>query len=146
MSEAASTRVATHVKQRLVISLVERGWQAARECSLDLEPSGLVVVHLVKGRLTRSVRAMVAPKAHIHLMDLPRNLFWLVAWPACIGMQVLGMLRIILVDNDRAYQRLERWASRVQVQLVLVRPVREGYELQLGMVAMPRSRWREVLA
>lgn len=113
----------------VVLSLVERGWQAARECSLELQQQGMCVIHLVKGRLSGAVHAMIAPKPHIHVVSMSRNLFWPAAWALCGWLSLTGRLRSVMVDNERSMRRVRRWVRRPRVNPVLVREGRDGYEL-----------------
>ena len=59
-----------------LLSVVERGWQGARECSLILARQGIRVTHLVKGRLPSGVRALIQPVQGIVLRDAPPWRFW----------------------------------------------------------------------
>lgn len=139
----------------IVLSLVERGWQAARECSLDVEGAGVTVIHIVKGRLSRSIRAMFAPRPHIRIISMPRNLFWLVTGLLFIGVSLAGRLRVVLVDNDRSYRRLGGWVRFlgfqqgldvwIPVNLLMVQEGPEGYELWAGREQISRSSWYEAL-
>ena len=129
----------------VVLSLVERGWQAARECSLDLQPRGICVVHLLKGRLSRSVRALIEPKPHVRIISMPRKLFWPVMWLVCCGLILTGRLRSFLVDNERSYRRLSWWARVARLNLTMVQQGVEGYELRVGSQHLSRSTWRELL-
>ena len=98
--------------RQLVCSLVERGWQAAREYSLDPQHSDVDVLHLVKGRLDRSVRAIIAPRPNIRLLSVPKRWFWPASWSILAWSALTGRLRAVLVDNDRSHRRL-RAALRV---------------------------------
>ena len=93
----------------VVVSLVERGWRAARERSLELSREGILTLHLVKGWLSADVRRMVQPRPGIRLMSLPRQLFWPAAWVLCAWLAVWRRLRTVLVDNERSQRRVKRW-------------------------------------
>lgn len=100
----------------LVISCVERGWQAARTWSLAAVPSGdRRIVHLIKGRLPSGVRALIAPRHGVRVVDVPRPLFWpavALTAAAAWGARRLGGL---LVDHDKSARRVAGWARRAGV-------------------------------
>jgi len=126
----------------LILFLVERGWQAARELSLDLQQEGVVVVHLIKGRLDRSVRHLIMPKSHIRLLSVDRRLFWPAAWGLLLWWGCIGRLRALLVDNDRSYRRFQRWAHVARLKLAMVRQGAHGYEVWVGAERVPEVSWR----
>ena len=113
----------------MVLSFVERGWQAAREWSLDAQHRGITVVHLIKGRLSPAVQAMIAPRPHIRIMSVPRPLFWVAAFAHLFAGRLRGRLRAVLVDNDRSCHRLRAWTQGMGVTLLTVRVGAAGYEL-----------------
>ena len=112
----------------LVLSLVERGWQAARDYSLQMQPQA-DVVHVVKGRLSRNVRRMIAPSAHIRVLSMPRALFWPGIGLLLLGYRLSGRLRTLLVDNRRSYRRLARVSRAARLGLALIQQGASGYEL-----------------
>ena len=114
----------------VVLSLVERGWQAARECSLDLHGKGVCVIHLIKGSVSPHVLALVTPTPHIHLVSVPRTLFWPGALATCVWLVMCGLLRAVLVDNERSHRRLSRWVPWARVHVVLVHQGQGGYEME----------------
>ena len=132
-------------RQIIVLSLVERGWQAARECSLDARQQGIDFVHLIKGRLTRAVRALISPRPNVQIVTIPRSLFWLWAWALLIGSSVSGRLRSVFVDNERSYRRLQGWTRVARVNLIIVRQGSGGYELWSGPQRLSPAAWREAL-
>ena len=125
----------------LLVSLVERGWQAVRDCSLDAQRDGVHVLHLVKGWLDPAVRAMSPPQPRIRLLSMPRDLFWPWAWMMATGCWASGRLRAILVDNERAQQRLRSWAHLARTPIWLVQPGPKGYELLAGADRLDRAPW-----
>ncbi|MBI2104137.1 MAG: hypothetical protein HYT90_00950 [Candidatus Omnitrophica bacterium] len=116
----------------IVLSLVERGWQAAREYSLDVQREGGGVVHLVKGALSPAVHAMIAPQPRVRVVSVRRALFWPLAWAWCAGLLAAARLRGVLVDNERSLRRVRRWVGGPRVRLVRVGPGGRGYELAGG--------------
>ena len=93
----------------VVLSLVERGWCAARKRSFELQREGIGTLHLVKGRLSAEVRSMVEREPGIRLAGIPRQLFWPVAWALCVALAIQRRLRTVLVDNERSLRRVKRW-------------------------------------
>ena len=114
----------------MILSLVERGWQAARVCSLEAEPHGVRVLHVVKGRLDRSVLALIEPKPHIRLVSLPKNFFWPVVFPLMAWCAAISRLRVVVVDNERSARRLAGWARALWVRLMIIQWHAGGYELR----------------
>ena len=106
------------LRRSLVCSLIERGWQAAREYSLDTQRSESDFLHVVKGRLDRSVRALVAPRPNIRLLSIPKRWFWPAAWSILAWGVLTGRLHAVLVDNDRSFRRLEAWMRAAGVSLI----------------------------
>ena len=112
-------RFATDRQRRaLVCSLVERGWQAAREYSLDAQRGEFEFLHIVKGRLDRLVRALIAPRPNIRLLSVSKRWFWPAAWSILAWGVLTGRLRTVLVDNDRAFRRLHAALRVVGVSLL----------------------------
>ncbi len=132
-------------RRTIVLSLIERGWQAARECSLDTRQQGIDFVHLIKGRLNRAIRALIAPRPNVQIVIIPRSLFWPWAWALLIGSSVGGRLRSVLVDNERSYRRLHGWSRMACVNLIIVRQGSGGYELWSGPQRLSPAAWREAL-
>ena len=106
---------------RIVLSLVERGWAAARACSLDAQRQGMCTVHLVKGRLSRAVHTMITPTPHVHVVSVSRSVFWPAAWALCGWLALTGRLRSVWVDNERSMRRVRQWVPRARIRPVLVR-------------------------
>lgn len=129
----------------VILSLVERGWQAARELSLDLQRDGFRSIHLIKGRLDRSVHSLIAPQPHVQLVSWHRRVFWPATALLTLGWFMTGRLRAILVDNDRSYRRLRGWARVGHVHLALVRQGPQGHELWIGPQQISRADWCAVI-
>ena len=112
-----------------VLSLVERGWQGTRQCSLALDARGVPVMHLIKGRLGRDVRAMIRRYPLIRILDVPRPLFPAWVWGILVTGTAVGRVRWILVDNARMLTRVAWWCRRFRLTPVLIRERDRGYEL-----------------
>ena len=93
-----------------VLSLVERGWRAAREASLRTQ-SQLRWIHVIKGPLPTDVRALIAPVPSIRIVCLPRAVYWIAIWGFVAMMAAGRRLQTIVVDNGKAERRLSkvRW-------------------------------------
>lgn len=102
----------------LIISLVERGWQMARERSLELREQGVDVRHLIKGRVPPEVLSLVTPHPTIRLMSVPRPWFWPWVFVQVMWARGRRVLQEIWVDNDRTQQRLSRWVRGTTGSLV----------------------------
>ena len=124
-----------------VLSLVEHGWHAARECSLDMQREGVGFIHIVKGRLNRTVRALIAPQPHIRIVSVPRLLFWPGVGALFFGSWVMGRLCALLVDNPRSYRRLYRMSRLARVPLTIVQWGDAGYELFFDSAPITRATW-----
>jgi hypothetical protein len=105
-------------KPNLVLSFVERGWQAAREWSLAEERRGADVIHLIKGRLDAGILALILPAEGVRLVRIPRRWFWLLAWGWVAWGVCSGALRTILVDNDRSLRRVGSWIRGRRIELL----------------------------
>ncbi len=129
----------------LVLSLVERGWRAARECSLDIQRNGVDVVHLVKGRVDPEVRTLITTTPNVRLVSVVRRWFWLVAWLVFLWCFGSGRLRSVLVDNERSLRRLQGWARWARIPLAMVQEGSEGYQLRINRHRVPRAAWLKML-
>ena len=87
-----------------VLSVVERGWRGARQCSLALDAMAIPVTHLIKGYLTPELRAMVRPYPHIRLVSVPRVLFRVWLWPIVLWQTATGRLRWMHIDHERTFK------------------------------------------
>jgi hypothetical protein len=104
----------------VVLSFVERGWQAAREWSMTQRPPGATVIHLIKGSLDAEVRALIRPVPMVRLIAIPRTVFWPVAFILFVWYACVGRLRAVLVDNARSLKRLGLWAKWIPLSVTLV--------------------------
>jgi len=102
--------------------LVERGWQAARDYSLKADSGGVRVLHIVKGRVARPVRRLMASSASLHLLSVARVAFWPVAWSLSVWLFLCGKLQAVLVDNERSFHRVRRWFPGAAVPIWELHP------------------------
>jgi len=120
-----------------VLSLVERGWRGARECSLVLAGRGMGVLHLIKGSLEPEVLAMIQARPGIRLTGIPRPLFRLVLWLVLVGQTLAGRLRWVLVDNERTLRAVAPWCALCRLTPVLIEPDGNGYRLSIHRRVAP---------
>ena len=126
----------------ILLSLVERGWQAARECSLEAAAAGCGTTHLIKGWVPPEVLyGLTPPQPRIRLVGVPKRLFWPIAWLAAMSVNLSGALRAVLVDNERAAKRVGRWLRGRRDRIYLVRPGAQRYELWLGQRQVHERPW-----
>ena len=128
-----------------VLSLVERSWQAARECSLDAQRHGIKIVHVIKGRVDRAILDLIASYPNIRLISVSRRWFWPAAWLVWVRLALSGGLRGVLVDNDRAARRLRAWWPGLAVWLVKAGQGDERYELWADQKPVSPVRWYQQL-
>ena len=126
-----------------ILSFVERGWRAARECSLESEGEEVRFSHLIKGRLGQAVLAIIPSRPHSEIVSIPRQLFWPAAWARAVGALLSRRLGAVMVDNERSYRRVKRWPGFAQVPVVMVQEGLEGYELWRGSQRLLRAPWTE---
>ena len=103
----------------LVVSLVERGWQAARETSLRTRDERRWW-HVIKGALPNDVRRLIAPYPSIRLLSVPKKLYWPAAWGVCLLARLRGPVEAVVVDNARAVGRLKLLTGLMRVPVVPV--------------------------
>ena len=113
--------------RRVTISCVERGWQAARTWSLAAVTGNRPVVHVIKGQLPADVRALIAPRAGIRIIGVPRPLFWPCVAACAAWAGVRGRLDGILVDHDKSARRLRRLAAAAGIRLLRIRQSEDGH-------------------
>ena len=121
-----------------MLSLVEHGWQGARQCSLALEGRQVRVTHVIKGWLRADLRAMIAPHPHIRLVSAPRWAFYFVVWPLVIAKTLRGRLGWILMDHERSRAELAWWCRLFGIAPVMIQEQDGGtYDLAVGGRAVP---------
>ncbi len=107
-------------RRAVVISLVERGWQAAREHSLKLQGGCVESVHVIKGSVPADVLGMIAPLPAIRLVSVARTWFWPLAIGWALWARWRGILCGVLVDNTRTQQRVVRWLHGTAIPVTRV--------------------------
>ena len=112
-----------------VLSLVERGWQGARQCSLALDAKAIPVIHVIKGSLDAGVRAMIQPYPHIRLLAVPRWSFRVWVWTLMVWGTLRGRLGWILLDHERSLRELSWWCRRFGLTPVVIQEHGRGYDL-----------------
>lgn len=119
-----------------VLSLVERGWRGARECSLVLGQRGDRVRHLIKGTLDPEVRAMIAPAPGVVCEDVPRALFRARMWWVLVRAVMGRRLRWVLVDNPRTEREVAGICRAGGSAVIAIKGTADGYILQRGSRAV----------
>jgi hypothetical protein len=114
-----------------LLSVVERGWRGARECSLDVARQGIQVTHLIKGRLPPDVRRLIQPVQGIALYDAPRWRFPLLLWTHLVAGALTRRVRWALFDHERTLAAAGRWCRLAGVTAVLIRESGERVELSV---------------
>lgn len=114
------------------LSLVERGWRGARECSLALNARGIDVTHLVKGVLEPEVLAMIRPYPYIRLVAVSPGWFRPCAWRALVAGTLLGRWAAVLVDHERTGREIAWWCRLFGLRVASIRETGDGYELWIG--------------
>ena len=115
-----------------VLSVVERGWHGARECSLALDAMAIPVTHLIKGYLNAGLRTMIRPYPHIRIVSVPRVLFRIWLWRLVLWQTLTGHLRWILIDHERTLREVAWWCRIFRLTPVVIRETEQGYELWVG--------------
>jgi len=126
-----------HASRCEVLSVVERGWRGARECSLVLSTVGVPVTHLIKGFLNAELREMIRPYPGIRMISVPRPLFRLWLWWTLCWQTTTGRLRWVLLDHERTLREISWWCRRFGLTSVAVHETHQGYELWVGGRHMP---------
>lgn len=124
-----------------VLSLVERGWRGARELSLALKDRGVVVTHLIKGRLSKEVREMIRPYPSIRLVDVPKAVFPLACWAWVVTGGLLRRAQWVLVDRDRTASGLDWWCAVLRIGLVRIEERGGGFVVRLGERTVTPELW-----
>ena len=118
--------------QRTALSLVERGWPAARRLSIRLAQKNIATVHVVKGALPRNVIEMITPYPGMRVTGMPKALFWPAVWLRAVAESARGRLAIVITDNERAQRRVAAWPGINPDTVVLAKPASAADELWIG--------------
>ena len=92
-----------------VLSMVEKGWGAARRVSIELARQGIGVHHFVRGRLPRELIAVLTPYAGVRITGLPVRWYRPALWAMLLWRKLLGRPALVLVDNERAEAWVRQW-------------------------------------
>lgn len=114
------------------LSLVERGWRGARESARQLVRRGDRVRHVIRGTLSRDVRALIEDSPRERVVDAPPWRFRLQAWAQLVGATARGRLRWVLVDNERTQRQVRWWCRAFRIRLVRVQEAGGEYALLAG--------------
>lgn len=111
----------------LALSVVEHSWQAAREWSLVAAAARWRVVHLNRGWLSADVRTLIIPHPGVRLWPAPRRLFRVALWTLLAWWSLRGRLTLVVVDNERTFQRLAPVLAALRVRLLRIGQGAAGY-------------------
>ena len=117
-------------RQSHVLSVVERGWRGARECSIALSARAVPVTHLIKGSLKADLRAMIRPYPGVELISVPRAMFRAWLWGLLVWGTMLGRVRWVLVDHERTLREVAWWCRVCGLTLVFIQETAQGYDLK----------------
>ena len=117
--------------------LVERGWRALRECSLDASRRGIAVTYLIKGSLSPEVRAMIRLTPLMRAVDVPRSWFDVAAWWCLIAGTLGGRLRWVVTDDERTLEAIAGWSQRFRLTLAYIEEAPGGYVLSVRRQTVP---------
>ena len=115
-----------------VLSGVERGWRGARELSLELSARAIPVTHLIKGHLTRELRAMIQSYPAIQIVSVPRPLFRVWLWGILLRQTATGRLRWLLIDHERTLREVGWWCRLTGQTPVMIHETDSGCDLQVA--------------
>ena len=120
-----------------VLSVVERGWRGARQCSIALAGQGVPVTHLIKGWVPKPVRAIIRPVPGVRLVIVPRLGFWPTLWSLVAGATLTRRLGWIIVDHERTLGVVSPWCRLFGIRPLLIRDTIESYDLWQGEARVP---------
>lgn len=117
-----------HSRTRKVqaLSLVEKGWAAARALSLHLARKGIPVLHLVKGSIPRATREVLTPDRGVTLRDIPQRLYRAAAWVHLWLGQLTGRTGIVITDNAKTAGWVKKCFPRLRERVLLVAETETG--------------------
>lgn len=113
-----------------VLSVVERGWRGARECSIALSARAVPVTHLIKGSLQADLRAMIHPYPGVRLVSVPRAAFRAWLWGLLVWGTMWGRLKWVLVDHERTLREVAWWCRVCGLTPVFIQETGQGYDLR----------------
>lgn len=103
-----------------VVSLVEKGWPAARRLSIRLVRSDVSVHHLVRGSVPQAVLAILTPYEGMTITGIAASWYRWAVWVTLMRAWVLRERLIILVDHERAAAWVARWFPRLAPRVFFV--------------------------
>lgn len=108
------------------LSLVEKGWAAARWLSLDLARKGIRVRHLVRGSIPRPTREVLTPAAGVTLEGVPLRIYRPVAWVELWAGQLTGTLGMVITDNAKTAGWVKKSFPRLREKVLLLGETESG--------------------
>ena len=104
----------------MALSLVEKGWAAARWLSLDLARKGTPVRHLVRGSIPRTMREVLAPSVGVTLQGVPLRLYRPAAWMELWLGQLTGRIGMVITDNAKTAGWVKKSFPRLREKILLL--------------------------
>ncbi len=102
------------------LSLVEKGWAAARWLSLEMAGKGIPVCHLVKGAIPRPTREVLSPGAGVTLRGVPQRFFRGAAWAQLWLGQTTGRIGMVITDNAKTAGWVRKRFPRLREKVLLL--------------------------
>ncbi len=112
------------------VSLVEKGWAGARCLSVELSERGTRVRHLVRGTIPKEILSVITPHPGIQIQGIPVRLYRPAVWAALLLEQLLGRLRLVIVDNPKTAEWVARTFPGFKKKILLVGETATG-QLQI---------------
>lgn len=118
------------------VSLVEKGWAAARQASIALAKSGIPVRHWVKGKLSRNLLDVLTPYPGIKITGVAPWIYRVVTGMVLAASLCRGKRLKILVDNERTRQWVSRCFPALKDSVILVLENADGSPRLLDAAAV----------
>lgn len=124
-----------------VLSLVEKGWSAARQATIPMTQRGARVTHLVRGRLPRALLRVITPYDGMTIRGIDRRWYRVIVWILLAFHQWVQPGSLVLVDNQPAVEWVRRSFPRLAHGVVLVQETAGGTPVLLrqGAAVTPES-------
>ena len=116
----------TGYRVKTVLSLVEKGWAAARWFSLELAQRGTPVRHLAKGTIPRPTREVLTPAPGVTLHGAPQRLYRAAAWAHLWKAQLTGKVTVVITDNTKTAGWVKKSFPRLREKVLLLGETETG--------------------
>lgn len=109
-----------------VLSLVEKGWSAARQATIPMTQRGARVTHLVRGRLPRALLRVITPYGGMTIRGIDRRWYRVIVWIILVFHQWVQPGSLVLVDNQPAAEWVRRMCPGFAGRMLLVQETPSG--------------------